>query len=202
MKKLIRIAAITALLAMVSAFACAAEPTAFDATLTVKRTENAITVIVGNDPGTNAVLAEKKPTLKIPCDFQEAYVTYRGNVIPSKLADGCIAFTVAEGVEPYFIREGSSAAIAVSAEKSGKTVNAEVSIRNSDADEPYLVVAAAYSENGRMLGFQSRALTAGTTEDTITFELSNCADAAKVRVFFLDSGLTPVLEAAEAAVKG
>jgi len=65
----------------------------FNAGLTVERTESTITVTVQN----SSVLADKQPTLSIPCDFEYVEVTFGGEKIEA-VADGTnVSFTVAAG---------------------------------------------------------------------------------------------------------
>ena len=52
----------------------------------------------------SSILAEKVPTLSIPCDFAYAEVTHNGETVTATLADGQISFPVAEGGD-YVITE-------------------------------------------------------------------------------------------------
>lgn len=77
----------------------------FNAKLTVDRTneENGVITVTVED---SSVLAQYKPTLSVPCDFTEAYVTHNGSAVDSTLAEGTISFRVASGGN-YVIKQGS-----------------------------------------------------------------------------------------------
>ncbi|MBQ8299357.1 MAG: S-layer homology domain-containing protein [Clostridia bacterium] len=64
-----------------------------------------IVVTVPDEADNAAVLAEKKPTLSIPCDFEKAYVEFDSEKLESTLQNGEITFTV-EKVGNYVIVEG------------------------------------------------------------------------------------------------
>ena len=69
--------------------------TVFSPTLNIDNTVTGkITVTVSADLDNEAILAEQKPSLAIPCDFEKAYVEYDGQKIESTLADGEITFVV------------------------------------------------------------------------------------------------------------
>ena len=100
-----------ALLLSASAFAAG---DGFNASLTIDRSAaGQISVTVAQ----SSVLAEKKPTLTIPCDFTAAYVSFGGSVIASALdaAKKEISFTVAAG-GTYVIRSGAAPAPAAPSE--------------------------------------------------------------------------------------
>jgi len=101
MKKKLFILIFTVILLTVSAFAA----DTFDAGITVNRdTDGQIIVTIPDSD----ILAEKKPTLTIPCDFDAAYVTANGEQIDSILDTdaGTITFTVREG-GTYIIHRGT-----------------------------------------------------------------------------------------------
>lgn len=98
MKIIRNLLAVLCLCALLSSYALAAASEGFNAGLEVDRTtEGVITVTVANDDATNAILAEHKPTLSIPCDFEYAEVTFNGTVIKCTVADGEVSFPVTAG---------------------------------------------------------------------------------------------------------
>ena len=69
--------------------------TVFSPTLNIDNTVTGkITVTVSADLDNEAILAEQKPSLAIPCEFEKAHVEYNGQKIESTLADGEITFIV------------------------------------------------------------------------------------------------------------
>ena len=69
--------------------------TVFSPTLNIDNTVTGkITVTVSADLDNEAILAEQKPSLAIPCEFEKAHVEYDGQKIESTLADGEITFVV------------------------------------------------------------------------------------------------------------
>lgn len=65
----------------------------FDAGVTIERSADRIFVTVKH----NELLAEQTPALIVPCEFSHAVVTLAESEIPSKLEDGNIRFSVAQG---------------------------------------------------------------------------------------------------------
>ncbi len=64
----------------------------FDASVTINReTEGRIFVTVNAD---DAILAAKKPTLSVPCEFEHAKVMLAGNPVECAVADGMVSFAV------------------------------------------------------------------------------------------------------------
>ena len=79
----------------------------FDPSLNVDTSQNGKIVVSINEEN-NTVLAEKKPTLTIPCNYADAYVEFDGETIPSTLENEEIFFTVTSGGEYSIIAKESS----------------------------------------------------------------------------------------------
>ncbi|MBE6929157.1 MAG: S-layer homology domain-containing protein [Ruminococcaceae bacterium] len=98
-----RFSRILSLILALSMLLCTAALADFDASLEIEQTDTEIRVTVQESD----VLIEQKPSLSIPCTFENAYVTFGGTVIASTLADGYITFTVAAG-GTYVITSGQA----------------------------------------------------------------------------------------------
>lgn len=94
MKKLISILVSAMLLSFLTVSAFAAE---FAPNLTVERADGVIVVTVANDDETNAVLAEKKPTLTIDCSWESAKLLAGGKDTALTVKDKKVSFTVTHG---------------------------------------------------------------------------------------------------------
>lgn len=84
--------------------ALAANDSTFDAGLTIGADDDGNMTVTVKD---SEILASQRPALSIICTYDEAYVTYDGEVIKSSLSDGFITFTVAAG-GTYTIIEGTA----------------------------------------------------------------------------------------------
>lgn len=97
MKKILSMALIVALCMSVSLNVFAA---GFNAGVEITEGDGAITVTVQH----SEVLVSRQPTLKVPCDFAAAQVTFSGQVLDSVVEEGYICFVVATGGD-YVITE-------------------------------------------------------------------------------------------------
>ena len=94
MKKILQLTILMLSILVMSAGVVFAE-TVFSPTLNIDNTVTGkITVTVSADLDNEAILAEQKPSLAIPCEFEKAHVEYDGQKIESTLADGEITFVV------------------------------------------------------------------------------------------------------------
>ena len=97
MKKILSMALIVALCMSVSLNVFAA---GFNAGVEITEGDGVITVTVQH----SEVLVSRQPTLKVPCDFAAAQVTFNGQVLDSVLEEGYVCFAVAAGGD-YVITE-------------------------------------------------------------------------------------------------
>ena len=83
--------------------------TVFSPTLNIDNTVTGkITVTVSADLDNEAILAEQKPSLAIPCEFQKAHVEYDGQKIESTLSDGEITFVVEKSGSYVIVKDENS----------------------------------------------------------------------------------------------
>lgn len=97
MKKILSLLLTVALCATLSLNAFAA---GFNAGVEITEADGMITVTVQESD----VLASRQPTMKVPCSFSAAKVTYNGQVLESVMEAGKVCFTVAAGGD-YVITE-------------------------------------------------------------------------------------------------
>jgi hypothetical protein len=97
MKKILSMALIVALCMSVSLNVFAA---GFNAGVEITEGDGVITVTVQH----SEVLVSRQPTLKVPCDFAAAQVTFNGQVLDSVVEEGYVCFAVAAGGD-YVITE-------------------------------------------------------------------------------------------------
>ncbi len=76
--------------------------------------------------------------------------------------------------------------VANAAKKSGDTVNVTAVTKTSAS----IILVASYDANGRMISCQTQ--TAGANAKVAMFSLANSANAASVRIFYLNSNYVPV----------
>lgn len=95
MKKLLSLILALVLALGLSTAALAEEEDAFDPQLTVTENDSAITIELNRTAANDRILAERKPTLTVPCRFTGATVTDPdGKAIACTIANGEICFTV------------------------------------------------------------------------------------------------------------
>ena len=95
MKKLLSLILALVLALGLSTAALAEEEDAFDPQLTVTENGSAITIELNRTAANERILAERKPTLTVPCRFTGATVTDPdGKAIACTIANGEISFTV------------------------------------------------------------------------------------------------------------
>ena len=93
----------------------------FDPTVTVAKNGSTMTVTLSREGANDEILASKRPTLTVACDYARAVVTDPNGVrIESTLTDGKISFTVTMGGEYTITRIGTSVPSSKPAED-GKT---------------------------------------------------------------------------------
>lgn len=93
----------------------------FDPTVTVEENGGTMTVTLSSEGANDEILASKRPTLMVACDYARAVVTDPNGVrIESTLSGGKISFTVTTGGEYTITRIGTSAPSSKPAED-GKT---------------------------------------------------------------------------------
>ena len=81
----------------------------FDPTVTVAKNGGTMTVTLSSGGANDEILASKRPTLTVACDYARAVVTDPNGVrIESTLTDGKISFTVTTGGEYTITRIGTS----------------------------------------------------------------------------------------------
>jgi len=67
-----------------------------------------IIVTVSSDGDNDAILADRKPSLSIPCEFTKAHVEYEGKTISSSIKDGEITFVVEKSGEYTIVKEATT----------------------------------------------------------------------------------------------
>lgn len=93
----------------------------FDPEVTVEENGSTMTVTLSSKGANDEILASKRPTLTVACDYARAVVTDPNGVrIESTLSGGKISFTVTTGGEYTITRIGTSAPSSKPAED-GKT---------------------------------------------------------------------------------
>ena len=93
----------------------------FDPEVTVEENGSTMTVTLSSEGANDEILASKRPTLTVACDYARAVVTDPNGVrIESTLSGGKISFTVTMGGEYTITRIGTSAPSSKPAED-GKT---------------------------------------------------------------------------------
>lgn len=108
MKKILQVTILTISILVMSTGVVFAE-TVFSPTLNIDNTVTGkITVTVSADLDNEAILAEQKPSLAIPCEFEKAHVEYNGQKIESTLANGEITFVVEKSGNYVIVKEETS----------------------------------------------------------------------------------------------
>lgn len=148
MKKTVRLIFVLCLLLLLSITVMAAEGSnGFNAHLDVETFDDG-SILVTIPEENDAILAELKPTLSIPCGFESAKVTKDGELIPSEIQDGQVTFTVAAAGE-YHIEDWPTVLFAAySTDTAFKTSVCDVGVDKNPVHLGETVTLTAYSRLG------------------------------------------------------
>lgn len=138
MKKIIKLMLLVCIMNIGFSYA----ETVFSPTLNVDTSiSGKIIVTVSADEDNDIILANRKPSLSIPCEFTKAHVEYDGKTITSTLKDGEITFVVEKSGQYVIVKEttvvkpSSSGGGGSSSKSSTTTKNEDGSVTKTVTDK-------------------------------------------------------------------
>lgn len=149
MKYLLRILLVSALAVLLLAgMILPAAAASFDTTVTITESEEQITVVVSNAAENAGILAEKKPTLTIPCSFSAAKVSFGATVVtgPAAVSEGAVTFPV-EAPGTYVIEPVEACTVTFHS-NGGSEVASQTVLAGSTIPQPTAPTRAGYAFAG------------------------------------------------------